>query len=258
VKAGAIEDPQLQAMAVKIAQVAAARGGTGRLGCPAAPVGQWQRITYQKFGVDPTSTIVLGVDADHVFTMTFAEWSSYHEVGGKSGDNAQTLVGLPIGPPHTVDGHVEMAMDNDGLLVGEAADAPFFFLLTPVRHYWDDHGGASGELGLPRSNPTIVSGGLRQDFTGGYLTLGLDDQLHFTLVTDPAKALPAAPLDHRILRHSDGTTWWISADGSRHWIGTGKAFACLGGWDRVTNDVPGYAVATLPYGRPAMCGDENR
>ncbi len=225
-------------------------------GCPTGTLQKWDAFVYQQFAdANGTDTGVLAAtDPSAAVWFTDAQWGSYHQVGGKSGDNAQALMGIAQAPIQ-YDGYVVIPTDTDAILVGETSDSPHFFLLGPARSVWEGAGGSQGPLGLPASNPVVIGGALTQDFDGGYLEQLPDTSVVSHLVADPGADLP--PLDdlrEKIVRHADGTSWFIGADGGRYWIPTGQVWECLGGAAiQVDNDIRGYAVATLPYRGSATC-----
>jgi hypothetical protein len=56
------------------------------------------------------------------------------------------------------------------------------------------------------------------------------------------------------VRQTSGTAWWVDEDGARHWIPDGDVWRCLGGDGAVALDqLPGWAVATLPLEEAATC-----
>jgi hypothetical protein len=74
------------------------------------------------------------------------------------------------------------------------------------------------------------------------------------VVADPAEPLRGATVEGRIVRQVTGVAWFVDDDGRRHWIATGGTWNCLGGDEAVAADnLPGWAVATLPLAGPARC-----
>jgi hypothetical protein len=74
------------------------------------------------------------------------------------------------------------------------------------------------------------------------------------VVPDPAEPLRGAAVAGHIVRQETGTAWFVDEDGRRHWIPTGATWDCLGGADAVAADnLPGWAVATLPLAEAARC-----
>ncbi len=138
-----------------------------------------------------------------------------------------------------------------------------FWLPAQVLDLWNAHGGAGGDLGYPTSNPHFVGGGLQLHFEGGYmeadaadfpaLLLGADVD-DAVVVTDRDEPLDDVDVTGHIVRQTTGTAWWVDRRGTRHWIATGDSWNCLGGDEAVAADnVPGWAVATLPLGEQARC-----
>lgn len=224
-------------------------------GCPHGGLQTWDAFVVLHFATDEGETGVLAAtDPSEAVWFTAAQWGSYHQVGGKSGDNAQALMGIAE-TPEDHGGYIVIPTDTDAVLVGETPDSPHFFLLGPARAVWEERGGAQGALGLPTSNPVVIGGALTQDFEGGYLEQLPDASVVVTMVADPAADLPPlAELEGKIVRHPDATSWYIATDGSRYWIPDGATWDCLGGASvQAEHEIRGYAISTLPYGGPATC-----
>lgn len=198
--------------------------------------------------------------------LTNAQWASYREIAGRQRpENAITFGGYPLAvtePP--VPGGTSIELSNGGLIVGERDDSQAFWMPTPVRALWEEHGGVDGDLGLPMTNPFVVADGMRQDFVGGHLELPAEiavplggvapDQLVVVLEPDPATSLPKVDLREGILRQPTGSAWWLDQRGVRHWIPDGTTWDCLGGGDAIAaNELAGAALATFPLGEPATC-----
>jgi hypothetical protein len=108
-----------------------------------------------------------------------------------------------------------------------------------------------------------VGGRLQLDFEHGYMTADAADFGSLLLgapaedavvVPDPAEPLRGTAVAGHIVRQVTGTAWFVDEDGRRHWIPSGEAWDCLGGADAVAaNDLPGWAVATLPLAEAARC-----
>jgi hypothetical protein len=183
--------------------------------------------------------------------LTPAQWGSYKRVGSGDGQVVQTFGGPPERIVRRTDGAVEVELAKGVLMVGETAGSPHFWIHPDYVAWWRAH---ADELGLPTSNPTL---NLAQDFQRGRATVPvLGAEPVAELVADPAAELPAGRREH-ILRHVDGTTWWIDADDRRHWIATGAAYQCLGGKAVEIDKVPGYATASLEPAGHAECPEDS-
>lgn len=222
--------------------------------CGGAPVSTWGTLTIQPLSIDgKASGELVAIDPDHVLLMTQAEFSSYHQIGGKNGNQAQSLAGLPRRRRTTKSGRGWLIITDHGAMVSQGVDQPGFYVGGPVWTRWEATGEDTGEYGMPASNPLNNAVGYYQDFEKGRLTLSYSGTLAFSPVSNPAASLPAHPKG-QILRHDDGTTWYIDEAGHRHWIPDGETWACL--HDKGSKElggVPGYAIATLPLGAPATC-----
>ena len=222
--------------------------------CGAAPVSTWGVLTIQPLSIDgKASGELVAIDPDHLLLMTQAEFSSYHQIGGKNGNQAQSVAGLPRRRRTTTSGRGWLIVTDHGAMVSEGVDQPGFYVGGPVWTRWEATGEDTGELGMPASNPLNNAVGYYQDFTKGRLTLSYSGTLAFNPVAGPAASLPAH-YQGQILRHDDGTTWYVDESGARHWIPDGETWACV--HDKGSKElggVPGYAIATLPLGPPATC-----
>jgi hypothetical protein len=194
-------------------------------------------------------------------------WASYREIAGKtSPQNAAIFGGYPVAVEQPTDPDaVVIRLDAGGLVIGRRADTQMFWLPTHVLDLWEAHGGLTGELGFPTTNPYFVGGQLHLDFEHGYMQAEMRDfaslllgaEVDTAVVLDGTEA--AAPLrdteiGEHIVRQTSGSAWWVDADGARHWIPDGGTWQCLGGEDAVALDhLPGWAVATLPLADPATC-----
>lgn len=134
--------------------------------------------------------------------MNQAQYSSYHQIGGRSGDIAQIVGGLPERIVTARDGHVEIQLSAGTLLVAERSDAPYFWIAGAYVPWWRHHLG----IGIPVENPLPR---LRQGFQHGYAQIrpGVTEP-EFHPVADPAALLPPHAIVH-ILRQPDGTAWLI-------------------------------------------------
>ncbi len=231
-----------------------AAGGADEVGCPSGPMRRWQQLVVQElvFPDRPGGTIV-AADPQSAIHMGWTAWTGYKQIGGKSGDNAQSLAGLPVALRS--EGLAQIVeLDTGGLLVGERPDAPFFWVHQAAVAVWEEDGGMDGPLGLPAAYPQPRGSTFAQDFAGGSIVLTADAEVVPEIVDDAERLLAElGDIEGTILRHSDATTWYVQ-DGSRLWIKDGGIWECLGGWDNLShNDVPGYVIFALPYGGWAEC-----
>jgi hypothetical protein len=222
--------------------------------CARTPVSAFGAMLVQQM-VGIKVGAVVATRANEAFTLTRAQWDSYHQTGGKDGREAPTLVG-PITAVSVRDGLSEVRGTNGVLLAGRADD-PHFWMPPQVESLWRSLGAGVGKLGLPTSNIQVRGQGLEQDFQRGYLMLpNLSSKLKIVYVDHPGALLPKTPLKGHILRQSDATAWYVNAQGKRQWIPNGGVYACLGA-DPVLmpGDVPGYAISTLEDAGPSYCGE---
>ena len=212
--------------------------------------------------------VVLVSPAGPAVRLSRTMWASYREIAGKATpENAAAYGGYPVSVTRAGDTGdpvaVTIALDQGGLIVGRREDTQMFWLPAQVLPLWTAHGGAPGDLGMPTSNPYFVGGRLQLDFEHGYMTaesgdfgallLGapVDDA---RMVVDPAEPLRGAAVAGHIVRQATGVAWFVDDDGRRHWIASGGTWNCLGGDGAVAADnLPGWAVATLPLAEPARC-----
>lgn len=239
---------------VRTRLVAAYRGASvgESIGCPVRPAYRWEAIAVQELtrtGSDRSALLVSpnGVDLH----LNNAAWGSYFQVGAKNGTAAQTTAGLPVRVVPYGDGHVEIELSAGVVLVAERADAPYFWIPAVFVQWWREN---QPQIGLPTGNPMPT---FRQDFQRGFVSVR-PPQLAVpvaTFVDQPHAELPTMDtIRERILRQPDSTAWFVSADGKRQWIPDGDTWNCLGGdAKRVSRDLAGYAVASLPYGGQASC-----
>lgn len=240
---------QLSARLVRSYRQAAAGENVG---CPTGVAYRWQAIAVQELSKNGRGNGALIASPNGVdLYLNTAAWGSYHQIGGKTGDSAQTTAGLPVRAVPYSDGHVEIEFSAGVVMVAERIDAPYFWIPSTFVILWR---GNQSTLGLPTSNPLPT---LRQDFQHGYVTVDSTERdiPTITLLTNPQSELPALEaIRGHILREADATTWYVSPDGKREWIPDGQTWTCLGGDDvRVAADLPGYAIATLPFGGEAAC-----
>lgn len=222
------------------------------IGCPSGAAYRWQSIAVQELSLNEHNSGALLVSPNGVdLYLNNAAWGSYHQLGGKTGDTAQATAGLPVRLVPYGDGHVEIELSAGVVLVAEAADAPYYWIPAVFVSWWRDH---QTQTGLPTGNPLAT---FRQDFQHGFVSVVPPDLAVpvLTVVSRPQEELPTLDtVRGHILRQPDATTWFITADGKRQWIPDGDTWNCLGGEDkRVSRDLPGYAIATLPFGGQAVC-----
>ncbi|MDQ3576191.1 MAG: hypothetical protein M3443_01005 [Actinomycetota bacterium] len=245
-------EPDARQLTGRLVSTYRSAGEAQPLGCPAAPARRWQSIVLQELERDGRQAGALLISPNDVdLYLNNAAWGSYHQVGGKKGDTAQTTAGLPMRVVPYADGHVEIEFSRGIVLVAEAADAPYFWIPAVFVSWWRDH---QASTGLPTGNPLPT---FRQDFQRGYVTVNPPQVAVpvLTVVDKPQEELPTLDtIRERILRQPDGTSWFITAEGKRQWIPDLEVWDCLGGDSkRVSRDLPGYAVASLPYGGQAEC-----
>jgi hypothetical protein len=212
--------------------------------------------------------VVLVSPSGPAVRLTQTMWASYREIAGRATpENAAAYGGYPVAVTHGGSAAdpvaVTIALDQGGLIVGRREDTQMFWLPHQVLELWTAHGGASGDLGMPTSNPHFVGGRLQLDFERGYMTADSADfgalllgapAEEAVVVPDPAEPLRGAAVAGHIVRQATGVAWFVDDDGRRHWIPSVETWNCLGGDDAVAADnLPGWAVATLPLAEAARC-----
>ncbi len=233
-----------------------ADGGSETWGCPIGPVEEWGPLGLQLLEIDgqPTGALV-GIDAATALILTDAQWGTYSRIGDASGDNAYDIAGYPV--DRTAGSHASQVDLSAGVrLIGSTEYGPHYWIPEIVLDKWLELGELGGPLGLPTSNPYVREAGHRQEFEGGFLELTSSGALEEHRISDAASFLPVPLADAagRILRHADGTSWFIGTDRQRYWIPDGGTWGCLGGWQNVAaNEVPGWAIASIPDGGRASC-----
>jgi hypothetical protein len=214
----------------------------------------------------PDSVVVLA-PSGQATRLSEVMWASYREIAGKaSPQNAAIFGGYPTSVERLTEPEaVKIELDGGGFMVGRREDTQLFWLPTHVLDVWERHGGLTGDLGFPTTNPYFSQGYLHLDFEHGYMraqvadfaSLLLGAEVESAVVLDDAAAaapLEGAVLEEHIVRQTSGTAWWVDDDGARHWIPDGEVWRCLGGDGAVALDqLPGWAVATLPLEEPATC-----
>ncbi len=236
-----------------VAPFHAAVASSGSPPCAAAPIERWQNLIFQRLrnASGHPDGVVIGADPAHVLRLTEAEYSSYHQFGGKNGERAQAIAGLPLSL--YADHSASILRTANGGFVSEGRDQPGYFVGSTVWDTWQAGGGATSLYGLATSNPLFDGDGYHQDFEHGTFFLPFNGTLRWQPVADPAAALPPEPVGH-ILRHDDATTWYVDQQRRRHWIPDGDTYDCLSRKGATQIDgVPGYATATLSLGAPATC-----
>lgn len=211
--------------------------------------------------------VIVAVPGGAALHLTDAMWSSYREIAGRSSpENAALLGGYPVAVEHVADADiVAIHLTTGGMLLGRRDDSQLFWLPAQVLDAWHAHGGLDGALGLPTSNPYFVDGQVVLDFEGGYmademtalaaLMLGAEAQSAVVL-DEEARAAPLAGVAVRghLVRQGSGVSWWVDAEGVRHWVPDAEVWYCRGGDEAVAADeLRGWAVATLALGPPARC-----
>ena len=243
-------EPAAQSLAHQLMVTFRQEGGV-RLGCAAGPAYRWKALVVQDLVRRGTSngSLVLSPNGVHL-RMNRSQYASYHQIGGRSGDVAQIVGGLPERIATTADGHVEIQLSAGTVLVAEQRDAPYFWIAGAYVEWWRQH----PELGIPVQNPMPS---LRQEFQHGYAQIrpGATEP-EFHPVADPAALLPPNAAGH-ILRQPDGTAWLIVKQRGRlvrRWIPDGETWNCIGG-DAVAvhPDTDGSVVAALGYAGHAHC-----
>jgi hypothetical protein len=226
-------------------------GGDAVLGCTAGTAYRWQSLVVQEVVADgaQNGAVVLSPNGVDLY-LSRGAMGSYHQLGGKDGDAAQTTGGLPLRIVDFSDGHVEIDLSTGTVLLAERADSPYFWIPSAYVLWWRNH----PELGLPTGNPLPSQ---HQDFQHGSVSVnnGSPGDLTARLVDRPDSELPTLDsIRGHLLRQADATAWLVDGEGRRLWVPDGETWNCLGGdAARVGLDLPGYAIATLPFGGQARC-----
>ena len=241
----------------------------GPASCPRTPVqlvgqGLVQELQRRQDG-RRDGAIVIAPGGDPV-RLSDAAYAGYRGAFARDRiDVAIQILGYPLSVEETPAGVIVHM--TQGVLVGRTETDPFFVIPAVDGAYdtWLQSGGPDGALGLPTSSPMVNPSGSWYEpgqwyleFERGYLTAPADlsERARFVRPPDPAAPLTSTrvPLTDHILRQFGGTAWYVDGSGVRHWIPDGTTYTCLGGDGAIAvNDVPGYAVWTLPAGPPAVC-----
>lgn len=243
-------EPAAKSFAHQLMRTFGQEGGA-RLGCAAGPAYRWKELIVQDLvrAHAPDGSLVISPNGVKMW-MNQAQYVSYHQIGGRSGDVAQIVGGLPERIVTTADGHVEIRLSAGTVLVAEQRDAPYFWIAGAYVSWWRHH----PELGIPVQNPMPS---LRQEFQHGYAQIrpGATEP-EFHPVADPAALLPPH-LGGHILRQPDGTAWLVVKQRGRlvrQWIPDGETWNCIGG-DAIAvhPDTEGSVVVALEYAGHAHC-----
>lgn len=205
--------------------------------------------------------------------LTGAQYSSYREIAGRSQpENAALYGGYPSQMREVDDPKVTVIdLTMGGVVVGRRPDTQSFWVPAQAMGLWNAHGGLTGDLGVPTSNVFFLADRLKLEFEHGYMEAIVRDSnpaaatwlpidastTDVHIVDDPGAALAdAGDLRGRVLHQSGSTAWFVDEQGRRRWIADGATWECLRAADvRLPDEIPGYAVATLPMGPPARCDD---
>jgi hypothetical protein len=217
---------------------------------------------------DPDGVVIVSPEGAEV-RLTVTMWTSYRGLLPRADpENIAARAGYPISVEHrTNPDAVVIELDQAGFLMGRREDTQMFWLPREVLNLWEEHGGMTGDLGFPTSNPYLdgAAGEIRLDFEHGYMsspaspTGGLAQpvgEITAVVLTPEQAAAALSGVDVRgaILRQAGETAWSIDGDGVRHWVPDVGTYRCLGGpQEEVAAGLAGWAVATLPLGEPATC-----
>jgi hypothetical protein len=239
----------------RIRTVFAQAGGRSGVGCPSTLAYKWGPEVVQELTARsvPNGAIVLCPGSKDAGTYLIQPaWFPYKTIGDESLAKVQHEAGCVDHFVNTADGHVEIDLASGGLLVAERKVAPYYWIPASYVPWWRHH----PEMGLPTSRVDHLT----QEFQHGRASVSMasPDGVSETLVpttTAAAQLPPAIELLGHIVRQADSTAWYIDQAGKRQWIPDSDTWGCLGG-DLVVkaNNVPGYVVATLPFGGVATCG----
>jgi hypothetical protein len=244
--------------------MAAAAGNLAGGDCPVGPLSSFSGALVEAFNDragHPAGVVILTPSGTAV-RLTAAMWESYRQVGGTDEpEDTAALAGFPTGIEHDDAAHtVTVRLDKRGVLIGRRDDSPLFWLPEQALDDWYEHRGPTGDLGVPTTNLYEEDRLLRLDFEHGYMTTPLTDlqapgdAVIEVVPVDGDGGLLDPPPRGRIVRQAHGPAWWVDHRGHRHWIPDDAVEACLGGDAAVAkDDLPGWAVGTLPLGALATC-----
>jgi protein kinase-like protein len=240
--------------------------------CAAGPAGSYvdAEVVYLSDAEGQPDGVVLVTPSGGEIRLTEVMWDSYNAIvlRNPTPENTVQRAGYPESvEQRTNPDAVVVTLERGGLLIGPRADTQLFFIPPSALGAWNDAGGLTGGLGFPAANPyALDTGELRFDYEGGYMSAPPEDLAavlqgkivdDVTMVDPEAAAEPLAGLDLEsgaIVRQYNGTAWWVDEDGVRHWIPDADTFRCLGGAAaQQGDDLPGWAVATLPLGEAVSC-----
>jgi len=175
---------------------------------------------------------------------------------GKNGTVAQDIAGYPLSVDNNPSRPV-MRTSNGSVVIAENDQTRARWIDPDAVVVWDDMGGADGALGLPITDANFADGVPRQEFERGYGTL-TDGGVEATVLTPEQISADVSLLGRSasmILETFDRTSWWIDADGIRHWIDSVETWHCLGGESAKLGDfTSGWVVGAFPVGNAAHCG----
>lgn len=117
--------------------------------CAAAPIERWQNLIFQRLqnASGHPDGVVIGADPAHVLRLTEAEYSSYHQFGGKNGERAQAIAGLPLSL--YTDHSASILRTANGGFVSEGRDQPGYFVGSTVWDTWQRVGAPPASTAWP-------------------------------------------------------------------------------------------------------------
>jgi hypothetical protein len=231
------------------------------LGCPLAVMERWQALWTQEIGTADTASWHIAVEATEphrAFVFSDLLFRGYFRILDEQdgeGVNAQHEAGLPREVQNRTTGPF-MRTSNGSLVIGESDQVMPRWLAPEAVVVWEQLGGAESGLGYPITDLNFVDNAPRQEFEHGY-GRAIDGRVEVTVLdaADIAAEVAALPRGtEMILETYDKTSWWIDADGIRHWIASAEDWACLGGYaSKVGEYTPGWVVGTFTLGDIAVC-----
>lgn len=218
---------------------------------------------------EPVSVILATADTPAV-RLTSAQYASYREIAGRSSSaNTANYGGYPTSVrADDATGYDIIELSSGGVIAGPHAGAQSFWVPRQVRALWESRGGLTGDLGAPTSPVQLTGPTLRLEFERGYMEVeakaglaGTAEWLPFsfedvtvTLVDPAAELAKLGDVADRVIRQSNGSSWYVDEDLVRHWIPDAPTWGCVQANDKVLPvNVPGYAVAALKLGDRAWC-----